>query len=187
MTASVPWPRASAENLRIIQTQIGRAIGSNTKTGTRPFVSARAQAADRSSAHRNTRVPRPTQTPAAAPSSAHLSVLISSAVCSVYHRLSSARRGDSSRRVRRWKRANRSRRRGDIALPSLAEDNRADHGGHAAPAATARPCGEQVGRNVIAFCGPSSLPRRGVDDAKAEALFAALRREPALLHLANQR
>src|SRR5580704_6734805 len=114
MTASVPWPRASAENVRIIQTQIGSATGRNANGGTRPFVSARAQTPDRSSAQRKTRVPRPTQTPAAAPSNAHLRVLMSRAVCSVYQRLSSERRGDSSREAKPRSRANRSRRRGDI-------------------------------------------------------------------------
>ena len=69
------------------QTQSGSAIGKKTNTGTRPSVSARAQSADRLRAHKKMRVPRPTHTPAAAPSRAHLRVLISSAVCSVYQRL----------------------------------------------------------------------------------------------------
>src|SRR5215471_931944 len=42
---------------------------------------------------RNAFVPRPTQTPAAAPRTAHLSVLTRSAACSAYQRLSSASRG----------------------------------------------------------------------------------------------
>ena len=116
MTASVPCPRASGENVRMSQTQSGSATGRNTNGGTRPSVSARAQPAERSSADRKTRVPRPTQTPAAAPSSAHLRVLISRAVCSVYQRLSSERRGDSSRKAKPRSRASRSRKRSDIAL-----------------------------------------------------------------------
>src|ERR1700731_2996097 len=58
--------------------------------------------------------PFPTHTPAAAPSNAHLRVLISRAVCSVYQRLSSERRGDSSRETKPRSRANRSRRPEDI-------------------------------------------------------------------------
>ena len=110
MTASVPWPRASAAKVRMIQTQSGSATGRKMKTGTRPGVSARAQSAERARAQRNTRVPRPTQTPAMAPSIAHLSVLMSSAVCSVYQRVSSARRGDSSRKTMPRSRINRARR-----------------------------------------------------------------------------
>src|SRR5205085_2751488 len=41
-------------------------------------------------AHKKARVPTPTQTPAIIASSAHFSVLTSSAVCSVYQRVSSA-------------------------------------------------------------------------------------------------
>src|SRR5580700_3446017 len=114
MTASVPWPRASAENVRTIHTQVGSATGRNTNGGARPFVSARAHSPDRSSAHRKTRVPRPTQTPAAAPSNAHFRVLISRAVCSVYQRLSSERRGDSSPEAKPRSRVNRSRKPSDI-------------------------------------------------------------------------
>src|ERR1700730_3534099 len=55
--------------------------------------------------------PFPTHTPAAPPSNAHLRVLISRAVCSVYQRLSSERRGDSSRKAKPGQRASRSRRR----------------------------------------------------------------------------
>src|SRR5579871_6531153 len=47
------------------------------------------------SAHRNARVPNPTLRPATTPRIAHLSVLINSAVCSVYQRLSSASFGGS--------------------------------------------------------------------------------------------
>ena len=65
MTASVPWPRASAAKVRMIQTQSGSATGRKMKTGTRPGVSARAQSAERARAQRKTRVPRPTQTPGA--------------------------------------------------------------------------------------------------------------------------
>src|SRR5258708_6216924 len=109
MTASVPWPRASGENVRISQTQIGSAIGRRTKGGKRPGVSARAQSADRLRAHKNTRVPRPTHAPAAAPRNAHLTVLISRAACSVYHRLSSERRGGSSRDAEPRNRATKPR------------------------------------------------------------------------------
>jgi len=105
--------------VRIIQTQIGSATGRNTNGGTRPFASERAQSPDRSSAHRKTRVPRPTHTPAATPSNAHLRVLMSRAVCSVYQRLSSERRGDSSRKAKPRSRANRSRRRRNIRLISV--------------------------------------------------------------------
>ena len=91
---------ASAAKVRMIQTQIGSATGRKMKTGTLTGVSARTQSAERSSAQRNTRVPRPTQTPAMAPSIAHLSVLMSSAVCSVYQRVSSESRGDSSRKAK---------------------------------------------------------------------------------------
>ena len=116
MTASVPWPRASAAKVRMIQTQSGSATGRKMKTGTRPGVSARAQSAERARAQRKTRVPRPTQTPAMAPSIAHLSVLMSSAVCSVYQRVSSARRGDSSRKTMPRSRSSRARRPEDIRL-----------------------------------------------------------------------
>src|SRR5258708_34554372 len=116
MTAAVPGPGASEENVRMSQTQIGGAIGKNTNAGTRPAVSTRAQSAERLRAHRKTRVPSPTHTPAAAPSNAHLRVLISRAVCSVYQRLSSERRGDSSREAKPRNRVNRSRRRDHMSL-----------------------------------------------------------------------
>src|SRR5580704_17915697 len=80
----------------MIHAHAGRASGSTTNAGTRPWVSERAISVDRVSDHRKPRVPRPTHTPAPAPSTAHLSVLMTSAVCSVYQRLSSERRGDSS-------------------------------------------------------------------------------------------
>src|SRR3954447_24600044 len=79
----------------MIQTHAGRATGSHQYGGTRPPVSATAPAAEASSDKRNSRVPKPTHNPAHAPSTAHFSVLMRSAVCSVYQRLSSARRGGS--------------------------------------------------------------------------------------------
>src|SRR5262249_15706795 len=100
----------------MIQTHSGRATGRKTNGGTRPGVSACAQSRDRSRDQRKTRVPRPTQTPAAAPSTAHFNVLISSAVCSVYQRLSSARRGESSRTARLFRAAHLSRK---PAIPFL--------------------------------------------------------------------
>jgi hypothetical protein len=45
---------------------------------------------------RKARVPQPTHTPAIAPKSAHLRVVMNSAACSTYHRLSSARCGGSA-------------------------------------------------------------------------------------------
>src|SRR5262245_52399139 len=76
-------------------THAGRASGNRTNTGTRPNVTARASSAERTRNHKNTRVPQPTHTPAAAPRNAHFKVPMSRAVCSVYQRLSSARRGGS--------------------------------------------------------------------------------------------
>src|SRR5262245_12292381 len=93
----------------MIQTHTGSASGSKTNTGTRPNVVARAASAERARNHRKTRVPRPTHTPAAAPRNAHFNVLIRRAVCSVYQRLSSERRGGSGGEPKRCSRRNVSR------------------------------------------------------------------------------
>src|SRR5262245_3549452 len=115
----------------MIQTQIGSASGRKTKTGACSGVIARAHSAERASAHRNTRVPRPTQIPATAPSIAHLNVLISSAVCSVYQRVSSARRGDSlSLNTMLRSCINRARRPDGISFDQaylMEASNRLDH------------------------------------------------------------
>src|SRR4029079_18118833 len=103
----------------MIHTHRGSATGSTTNGGKRP-VAMPARSAERARNQRKTRVPRPTQTPALAPSRAHFNVLISSAVCSVYQRLSSARVGTSSESSdMRLRRAYHSRRAsaGDANLP----------------------------------------------------------------------
>jgi len=111
ITASVPWPRASGAKTRISQTQSGNASGSSSQGGAEDGMRARTHESEAASVHRKARVPKPTQSPAAAPSEAHLKVLMRSAACSVYHRPSSARSGgcvsDSSRPTRSSTRCHR--------------------------------------------------------------------------------
>ena len=93
MTASVPWPRAVGANVRIRSTHAGSASGRSHVGEIPPGVTRFTHVPDAASDHRNARVPKPTQRPAAAPSNAHFSVLMTSAVCSVYQRVSSASLG----------------------------------------------------------------------------------------------
>ena len=93
MTASVPWPRAVGANRRIRNTHAGSASGRSHVGEIPPGVTRFTHVPDAASAHRNARVPKPTQRPAAAPRNVHFSVLMRSAVCSVYQRVSSASRG----------------------------------------------------------------------------------------------